>query len=93
MEEYGVDHAKIFAPTGVVYVRRILHAVDRLEASRAYYDLDDDVLRTTCLILDAHDRLSNIPAPPVPLVYRAMGWRMQSLLNKILYQWYTPLVR
>ncbi|KAJ7114478.1 hypothetical protein C8R44DRAFT_984435 [Mycena epipterygia] len=52
MHIYRVFYAKIFSACGVVYVRRDAH-MNHLKFSRVYHDLDDEIRRTACLIMQA----------------------------------------
>ncbi|KAJ7858039.1 hypothetical protein B0H14DRAFT_2749919 [Mycena olivaceomarginata] len=55
MHKFQAFYGKIFSPCGVVYVRRGA-LEDELEFSRIYHDLDGDVRRTACLIIEAQRR-------------------------------------
>jgi hypothetical protein len=49
---YDAYFAKVFSPIGVLYIRRQLDS-NELVVSRLYDNLDGEVSRTLCLILDA----------------------------------------
>ncbi|KAJ7105375.1 hypothetical protein FB45DRAFT_904863 [Roridomyces roridus] len=74
MHIYRVFYAKLFSPVGVVYVRRDSRE-NRLVFSRVYHNLNGDVRRTACLLIQAfrypggHDALS----PPSVLSYFPVG--------------------
>ncbi|KAJ7076529.1 hypothetical protein C8R44DRAFT_863362 [Mycena epipterygia] len=52
MQKHKVFYGKLFSPSGVMYVRRGT-SPRHLEFSRIYDDLDGDVRRTACLIIQA----------------------------------------
>ncbi|KAJ7825926.1 hypothetical protein B0H14DRAFT_2819091 [Mycena olivaceomarginata] len=52
MHKFQAFYGKIFSPCGVVYVRHGA-SEDELEFSRVYHNLEDDVRRTACLIIEA----------------------------------------
>ncbi|KAJ7144668.1 hypothetical protein C8R44DRAFT_974059 [Mycena epipterygia] len=63
MITHSVLYAKLFSPIGVVYVRR--DTVKRhMFFSRVYHDLDDDIRRTACLLLQASKQEYNVLPPP-----------------------------
>jgi hypothetical protein len=52
MHKFQAFYGKIFSPCGVVYVCRGA-SENALEFSRVYHDLDGDVRRTACLVIEA----------------------------------------
>lgn len=72
MHKFNVFYGKIFSPCGVIYVRRGVSA-DELEFSRIYHNLDDDVQRTACLIIQADNHVHEQFAMSVPASIRSIS--------------------
>ncbi|KAJ7204046.1 hypothetical protein GGX14DRAFT_398355 [Mycena pura] len=56
MQEYGVNYAKLFSISGVIYVRRSEKNPNELILSKTYTSLDGEVTRSLCMILEARER-------------------------------------
>lgn len=56
MQEYGVNYAKLFSISGVIYVRRSEKNPNELIFSKTYTSLDGEVTRSLCMILEARER-------------------------------------
>ncbi|KAJ7839670.1 hypothetical protein B0H13DRAFT_158822 [Mycena leptocephala] len=69
MHKFQAFYGKIFSPCGVIYVRRGT-SEDELEFSRIYHNLDDDVRRTACLIIEAERHPSGQYGMSVPASIR-----------------------
>ncbi|KAJ7789286.1 hypothetical protein B0H14DRAFT_3891954 [Mycena olivaceomarginata] len=72
MHKFQAFYGKIFSPCGVIYVRTGASA-DMLEFSRIYHDLDDDVRRTACLIIEAERHPSGQYPMFVPAFIRSIS--------------------
>ncbi|KAJ7712210.1 hypothetical protein B0H16DRAFT_1900214 [Mycena metata] len=72
MHKFGTFYGKIFSPRGVVYVRRG-SSDDVLEFSRIYHNLDDDVRRTACLIIEANRNPKGHYGMSVPQAIRSIS--------------------
>ncbi|KAJ6529861.1 hypothetical protein DFH09DRAFT_1184751, partial [Mycena vulgaris] len=78
MEEYKVDFGNIFSPTGVTYVRRQPDS-DELCFSQIYTTLNQEVARTTYLILEAREQAER-PRPQAKTVAgTVVGWLRRNL--------------
>ncbi|KAJ7794244.1 hypothetical protein B0H14DRAFT_3557669 [Mycena olivaceomarginata] len=84
MHKFQAFYGKIFSPCGVIYVRRGA-SEDELEFSRVYHDLDDDVRRTACLIIEAERHSSGQYAMPVPAFIRSISeiWPF-----RVIFAWF-----
>lgn len=81
MLEYDVFYAKLFSPLGTIYIyRKPGRAV--FYHSRVYHNMDDEVLRTTALIILAQ-------SPPVaPLVTRVIGAVVGRPILQYILSWF-----
>ncbi|KAJ6553191.1 hypothetical protein B0H19DRAFT_1155908 [Mycena capillaripes] len=72
MHRFQAFYGKIFSPCGVIYVRRGA-SEDKLEFSRVYHNLDDDVRRTACLIIEAERHPNGQYGVSVPASIRSIS--------------------
>ncbi|KAJ7718855.1 hypothetical protein DFH07DRAFT_973111 [Mycena maculata] len=64
MHKYNVFYAKLFSPCGVFYIRRDAGA-RFLQFSKVYRELDGEVHRTACLIIEALNHPHGVHLTPV----------------------------
>ncbi|KAF8146112.1 hypothetical protein K438DRAFT_1870389 [Mycena galopus ATCC 62051] len=64
MHKYNVFYAKLFSPSGVFYIRRDAGA-RFLQFSKVYRELDGEVHRTACLIIEALNHPDGVHLTPV----------------------------
>ncbi|KAJ6522454.1 kinase-like domain-containing protein [Mycena capillaripes] len=64
MHKYNVFYAKLFSPCGVFYIRRDAGA-RFLQFSKVYRELDGEVHRTACLIIEALNHPDGVHLTPV----------------------------
>ncbi|KAJ7501035.1 hypothetical protein B0H11DRAFT_2224875 [Mycena galericulata] len=72
MHKFQVFYGKILSPCGVIYVRRGVNK-DCLEFSRVYHNLDDDVRRTACLIMEAEKHPQGCYVASLPASLRSFS--------------------
>ncbi|KAJ7768116.1 hypothetical protein DFH07DRAFT_1008735 [Mycena maculata] len=85
MVEYDTLYAKLFSPLGTVYIYRT-PGTSILQHSRVYYNMDDEVLRSTALILLAHKQ------PAAPLVTRVLGAIVGQPVVQSIFSWFMEAV-
>jgi hypothetical protein len=88
MHKFQVFYGKILSPCGVIYVRRGVRR-DCLEFSRVYHNLDDDVRRTACLIIEAERRPQGPYAISTPTSLRSF---LEIWLVRAFFAWVDRLV-
>jgi tRNA A-37 threonylcarbamoyl transferase component Bud32 len=64
MHKHKVFYAKLFSPVGVIYIRRDAGA-RFLQFSKVYRELDGEVHRTACLIIEALNHPDGVHLTPV----------------------------
>ncbi|KAJ6484554.1 hypothetical protein DFH09DRAFT_397652 [Mycena vulgaris] len=83
IEEYQVNFGKVFSPAGVTYVRRQPDS-DELFFSQIYTTLNQEVTRTTCLILEAREQAERPRLQEKTVAGRAIVWLRRNLWTIVL---------
>nr|GAT47614.1 predicted protein [Mycena chlorophos] len=89
MHSFQATVVKLFSPAGVVYVRRDNFLSTTLHLSKTYDDLDGDVKRTTCVILEARSRARQLSTLALRVMVRCHDWTWHWMFSLI---WFLQLL-